>query len=244
MNILELKNIDLIRDGNTILNNITWSVHENHHWAIIGRNGSGKTMMTNVIAGYEWPTSGSVQLLGKKLGKTDIRELRKHIGWVSNDLQKQVKRQDTVLNVVLSGLFSSVGLYEETTKQQQNKAHEILTQLDMGKDANKQFGILSYGQQRRVLIARSLINEPALLLLDEPCNGLDMRAKQDYLEWLNNLMKQKNGPSIVMITHHIDEIIENIGNVLYLKDGKIFDNGKKQEMLTKEKIEHVLDIEL
>lgn len=242
MQILALKAVTLIRDSNRLLAGINWSVATGEHWALLGRNGSGKTMLTRVVAGYEWPTAGTVDLLDKRLGKTDIRILREHVRWVGSEVQSRVTQSDIVLSIVLSGYKGTIGLYEKVGVAEHKKAIELLDKLGIAETAGKPYELLSYGQQRRVLIARSMITRPQLLMLDEPCNGLDVKAKHEYLQWVNELMSEKQGPSVVMITHHIDEIMPNITHVLLIKNGMVFKKGKKEEVLTDENLTNVLEM--
>lgn len=242
MQILALTDVTLTREGNRLLTGINWSVEPGEHWALLGRNGSGKTMLTRVVAGYEWPTAGTVDLLGKRMGKTDIRTLREHVRWVGSEVQSRVTQSETVLTIVLSGYKGTIGLYEAVGAAQYKKARELLLKLGIADTENKPFEVLSYGQQRRALIARSLLSRPKLLMLDEPCNGLDVRAKQEYLGWVNELMSERHGPSVVMITHHIDEIMPHISHVLLIKNGMVFKKGKKEEIMTNKNLSEVLEI--
>lgn len=230
--VVELKGIVWKRDGRTILKNIDWQIKKGEHWALVGLNGSGKTSLLKIMAGTMWPTRGEVRILNQAFGQTDLRKLRRSIGWVSNAVQEQIHEQDSVLEVVISGKFASFGIYEEVTEEDIALATEILEQLNMARFKDCPYSQLSQGEKQKVLIARALMAKPKLLILDEPCNGLDVLARENLLKTIQQMGENPDGPSIVYVTHHIEEIVPVISKVLLLKDGEVLARGSREEMLT------------
>lgn len=189
-NVISLKNINWKRNGNQILNGVSWEVQTGEHWALLGLNGSGKTSLLKMITGYQWPNSGGeVSVLGNIFGKTNIPELRKSIGWVSSSLDQeyQSRPNDTALEVVLSGKFASIGLYEEITENDVKKANKLLDQFRIKHLSNQFIQSLSQGEKRKAMIARALMSSPRLLILDEPCNGLDIYSKEELLTTIEDM---------------------------------------------------------
>jgi len=219
--VISLQNVSLVRNGASILQNVNWEVTTGEHWAVLGPNGAGKTMLMKVITGYEWPSNGTVNVLSQQFGETDLSELRKKIGFVSGDLeQRMVDKNIPAQDVVLSGHFGSIGLYDKVSKTLQKQAEKLLRRVGLVGKAKQPFSLLSSGEKRRILIARSLMADPKLLLLDEPCAGLDKKSRTQFLELINKLAGVKNGPTVVFVTHHDDEIVPSITNVLRLEKGK------------------------
>ncbi|PLT29754.1 ABC transporter ATP-binding protein [Peribacillus deserti] len=244
--IISLRNIYWHRDGRTILNNITWDVERGEHWALLGLNGSGKTSILKIITGYLWPNGGEVSVLGNTFGKTNLPELRKSIGWVSSSLddQYQSRSGDSVLEAVLSGKFASIGLYEHITKEDVEKAWDILEQFKIKHLAHQRLSSLSQGEKRKTMIARALIPSPRLLILDEPCNGLDIYYKEELLSTINILASTSSGPTIVYVTHHIEEIIPSISHTLFMRTGEVVAQGPKKTTLIEPVLEETFRVPL
>lgn len=226
-----LKDVTLNKDNKHLLKNISWTVNENEHWCLLGLNGSGKTTLLNVITGYLWPTEGEVEVLGNKFGETSIPELRKKIGWVSSSLHKEM-HNDTVLSIILSGKFASIGLYDEVSDEDLHKAGELMEFMDCSHLQNVTFQTLSQGEQQRVLIARALMSSPKLLLLDEPCSGLDIIQKEKVLHHIEKLASKPDGPTLIYVTHHLDEILPVFTHTLLLREGTVFQSGRTDQILT------------
>lgn len=233
-NVVELKNIRFERGGKPILRDVTWTIKAGEHWALVGANGSGKTTLLKILTGYEWGSAGSVNVLGREYGKCDLRALRKAIGWVSASLDERLPAQDTALEVVVSGIEASLGIYRHFSDADWDRARAALDALNGSQFAQQPFETLSQGEQQRTLIARALVNEPGVLVLDEPCAGLDPAARAHFLSDLARLATSENTPTIVMVTHHVEEIGAWIGHVHVLKDGATLRQGRIEEILTGE----------
>jgi len=234
MAIVELRDITYIRDGQTILSGVSWRIEPRRHWALLGANGSGKTTLLKVITGYEWPSRGEVCVLGQRFGDCDLRELRKAVGWVSSAVLHQFPPHNTALDVAASGLDASIGLYREFTGSEWSAAGTALARVGVQSLAHRPYRLLSQGEQQRVLIARGLVNAPALLILDEPCAGLDPAAREHFLADLDALSHQTDAPTLILVTHHIDEIGPAISDVLILRNGRTLAVGGKADVLQAE----------
>ncbi len=242
--IVQLKDIHFQRNGNNILNGISWSIEKNQHWALLGANGSGKTTLLKIITGYEWPTKGSVHVFEQRYGDCNLRELRKRIGWVSTALEHRLPEKDSAVEIVLSGIDASMGIFRDITEKDLQLAHDALAMVNASDFAQRKFGILSQGEQQRILIARALVNKPGLLILDEPCAGLDPAAKVRFLEDLSLLAKRSGAPVMIFVTHHIDEIDSWINNVMILKNGEVLISGLKNEVLATDILSRAFDMDM
>ncbi|GAA0432267.1 ABC transporter ATP-binding protein [Lentibacillus halophilus] len=234
-NVIHFENVSWKRPDETILHTINWRVSKGEHWAILGLNGSGKTTLLNMVNGYIWPTTGTVRVLGQTFGKTDIRELRKAIGWVSSSLQERIKGTgtDRVEQVVVSGKFASFGLYDEPTHDDYERAYQVMEQIGCANLYGRSYQTCSQGEKQKVLIARGLMAAPALLILDEPTNGLDFIAREELLASIEQLAKQSDAPTIIFVTHHIEEIMPIFSHTLLLREGTVFEQGNTENILSK-----------
>jgi len=232
MAIVEVNGVTLVRGETRILSGLSWTIECGEHWALLGANGSGKTMLLKVVAGYEWPTEGSVSVLGRRFGRCGLRELRKAIGWVSVAIEQRLPAGDTALEVVASGFDASMGLYREPTAAEWARAREALARMGEASITDRRFGICSQGEQQRVLIARALVHRPALIILDEPCAGLDPVAREAFLADLEGLAQADNAPTLVLVTHHIEEVGPWIDHVLAIRDGRPVAAGRTADVLT------------
>jgi iron complex transport system ATP-binding protein len=230
--ILRLARITMRRDDRMILSGVDWEIRRGEHWALLGANGSGKTSLLKIVAGYEWPSEGSVEVLGRPFGSVDLRELRKSIGWVSSSLPSWFPESNTALEIAASGLEASIGLWREFTAGEFAAAREALESLGGGAILDRPYRVLSQGERQRVLIARALVNRPAILVLDEPCVGIDPAAREDFLADLTNLATQRTSPAMIFVTHHIEEIPPFVLRALLLKEGRTVSQGAMDEVLT------------
>ncbi|ADU30583.1 ABC transporter ATP-binding protein [Evansella cellulosilytica] len=240
--VLKMENVYLKREGNWLLQDITWHVNKGEHWTVYGLNGAGKTALLNLINAYYFPTKGQVTVLGMEFGKTYLAEqLRSKIGFVSASLQEKIHLGDNAFEVVLSGAFASIGLYETPTDAMRKKAVSLLEQLECLSHANRNYETLSQGEKQRVLIARALMADPALLILDEPTNGLDFIAREKLLQSIDQIAKNPNGPTIIFITHYAEEILPVFNKILLLKQGQVFASGNIKTLLTGENLSKFFD---
>lgn len=231
--LLQFDRVGLARDGNAILQEISWSVERGKHWALLGPNGSGKTTLLRLACGYLWPTFGKIRRLGHDL--IDLGELRKKIGWISADLITQIPSHEKVLEMVAAGRFAQIGFKNlpsmQPTENDLAAARKRLEQLDCGQFAKRRFGTLSQGEKQKVLIARARMVEPLLLILDEPCAGMDPGAREQFLTSLNTLASDETSPTIVLVTHHVEEIVPSLQHTLVLKEGRVLRQGPTHEVL-------------
>jgi iron complex transport system ATP-binding protein len=243
--VLQLENVYLKRDGKWILQDVNWHVEKGENWVLFGLNGSGKTAILNILNAYHFPTSGKVTVLEKEFGKTYLGEkLRKQIGFVSSSLQEKLHAGDNAFEVVLSGAFASIGLYEAPTDELKEKAANLLEELGCSEYINRNYATLSQGEKQRVLIARALISEPSLLILDEPTNGLDFISREQLLESIEKVSSKPDAPTMIYVTHHVEEILPVFNKTLLLKGGKVFSSGNTEDMISSEKLSEFFGIEV
>jgi iron complex transport system ATP-binding protein len=230
--IIDLRDVSWMREDRTILHGITWQVRAGEHWCLVGLNGSGKTTLLNMINGYIWPTSGEVSVFAQKYGTVDLREVRKSIGWVSSSLMAQLHGHETVERIVLSGKDATIGLYSPPTKADVERATALLCTFGLDRLARQSYQTLSQGERQKVLIARALMASPKLLILDEPCTGLDLLAREQLLAMIGQIAAQPDGPTLLYVTHHIEEILPCFTHTLLLKEGSVYRAGATAEVLT------------
>ncbi|KRM05788.1 MAG: ABC transporter ATP-binding protein [Liquorilactobacillus ghanensis] len=230
--VLNFDHVSFQRGTRTILNNINWQVKKRENWAILGLNGAGKTTLLKMIHGDIWPTSGKLTVLDHLFGQTNIPQLRRSIGWVSNALQDWLHPGDLVEQIVLSGKFASIGLYEKYTSLDLQSACELLIRLGGKKLLGKTYRVLSQGERQLVLIARALMAKPKLLILDEPCNGLDLFARERLLNKIATISQLPNHPALLLVSHYTEELLPCFTNLLLLKKGEIYAAGSRQRLLT------------
>ena len=226
--LVQIKNATVYLRDTPALKSIDWTVRPDEHWALVGNNGSGKTTLLKLIFGELLPINGgTVHWFNNRIwnGLADIRE---QVGYVSAEYQENYDRNVTGSEVVESGFFASIGLWQKVNAGQKQRAEECMHLLEIEYLAQKRFRSMSYGEARRVLLARALVHRPTLLVLDEPCSGLDIPTRERFLETLQKLSQETQ---MIYVTHHIEEILPAITHVLYLKDGAIFRQGNKDAML-------------
>ena len=241
---LELSGVGLIRGTKRILDDVFWRVLPGENWAIVGANGSGKTSLLKIATGYLWPSAGGVSALGRRFGEVDLRILRRRIGWVSSALIDRIPPSQTAVQIVLSGPFASIGLWDDPTSRQRQAADSLLHRMGCGKIADRRFAVLSAGERQKVLIARALMAEPEILILDEACAGLDLSSRENLLETIDDLGHHTDGNTLIFVTHHIEEIPPLVSHVLVLKAGKVLAAGPKGQTLTTEVLGRAFDIPL
>lgn len=230
--ILDVDALSMRRGEVEILRDINWRVERGEHWAILGANGSGKTSLLSALTGYLSPTTGRFRVLGQEFGRADWRELRKHIGLVSSALRQLMADSETALETVASGKDAVIDVWGPLTRGERKRAREILANVGCSHLERRVWAVLSQGERQRVLIGRALMANPEALILDEPCAGLDPAAREHFLEFLQELTKKRGGPAIILVTHHVEEIVPGITHVLALKKGEIAEAGPKEQKLT------------
>ena len=228
--VIEVSGLVVERDA-AILRGIDWRVERGQHWVILGANGSGKTSMLRALTGYLPPTSGTIRVLGETYGKTDWRELRKRVGLVSSSINQMMPEGETALAAVISGKFAMIGYWGEIGDEDRARAIRILRRIEASALADRPWIHLSQGERQRVLIGRALMAEPRLLILDEPCAGLDPVAREHFLQFLQRLARSRNAPAMVLVTHHVEEIMPAFTHVLVLREGRVMAAGARREVL-------------
>lgn len=230
--ILRVAGLGIRRDGVNILRDINWSVRRGQHWVMLGANGSGKTSLLSALTGYLMPTCGEITVLGETYGESDWRELRKKIGLVSSALRQMMADDEVALESVVSGKYAMIDYWGQIRGTDRAQARRLLQQVECAYLAERSWSVLSQGERQRVLIARALMAQPKLLILDEPCAGLDPAAREQFLQFLQRLGKKPGAPTLVLVTHHVDEIMPVFSHVLLLRKGRVLAAGKKSQVLT------------
>ena len=230
--ILEVANLRIERGGTVILRDVDWRVRRGEHWVILGANGSGKTSLLSALTGYLMPTSGEISVLGETYGESDWRELRKQIGLVSSSVRQMMADAETALETVASGKYAMIDLWRRLSRTDKIAALQLLKQIECGYLADREWRVLSQGERQRILIGRALMAQPRVLILDEPCAGLDPAAREHFLQFLQRLGTRKNSPTLVLVTHHVEEIMPVFSHALVLKNGSVLAAGEKAATLT------------
>lgn len=234
--IIDVEHITWKSGQHTLMNNVSWQVQQGEHWALLGLNGSGKTTLLNIVNGYIWPSEGSVKVLGHLFGEVDLRELRKSIGWVSNSFQERLYASDRTQHIVISGKHATIGLYDKTSDEDYELARELMTTLSCDHLWDREYRTCSQGEKQKLLIARALMANPRILILDEPCNGLDIFSRERLLESIAELVRQPDAPTLIYVTHHTEEILPVFSHVLLMRNGEAVDSGKTEDILTAENL--------
>lgn len=233
--VLEFSDVVVRRDSRNIVDHLDWTVDDDQRWVILGPNGAGKTTLLQLADTLMHPTSGTVSILGERLGRTDVFELRPRIGFASSAMAKRLPGDETVLNVVLTAAYSVLGRWnEEYEDLDERRALRVLAEWKLDHLADRTFGTLSDGEQKRVQIARAIMTDPELLLLDEPSASLDLGAREELLGLLSGFAQAPTTPAMVMVTHHVEEIPIGFTHVLLLRDGAVVASGPIAEALTAE----------
>jgi iron complex transport system ATP-binding protein len=243
--VVDLAGVTIVRGGATLIDDITLRIDERDRWVVIGPNGAGKTTLLQVLAAQIHPTSGVAGLLGEVLGTVDVFELRPRIGLTSAALAERIPRSERVHDVVVSASYAVVGRWREDYDElDHQRADELLGQLGIGRLADRTFGTLSEGERKRVQIARALMTDPELLLLDEPAAGLDLSGREALVRTLSELAGDPYAPASVLVTHHVEEIPVGVTHALLLRDGRVVAAGALAETLTAENLSETFGIGL
>lgn len=243
--VLELSDVTIVRDGNPILNSINLTIQDDERWVVLGPNGAGKTTLLQVAAAMIHPSSGTAQILDDKLGRTDVFELRPRVGFASTALARRIPATETVLNAVLTAAYSVTGRWNESYEEiDVRRAQRVLAEWKLDAFEERRFGELSDGEQKRVQIARSVMTDPELLLLDEPAASLDLGAREELLQLLGGYASAPQAPAIVMVTHHVEEIPPGFGNALLLRSGQIQAAGPIETVITSDNLSEAYGLSL
>ncbi|WBT09810.1 ABC transporter ATP-binding protein [Corynebacterium sp. SCR221107] len=235
--LVDFEDVSFIRDGKTLLGPITWQVELDERWVIVGPNGAGKTTLIRLAAAEEFPSSGKAWIMGERVGKTDMRDLRTMIGVSSSALGNRIPPNEKVADLVVSAGYAILGRWrEEYEELDLDQATEILEQVGALHLAERTWGTLSEGERKRVLVARALMTNPELLLLDEPSAGMDLGGREDLVGYLGELAMDADAPAIVMITHHVEEIPDGFTHALLLDEGSVVAQGLIDDVLTSENL--------
>ncbi len=237
--ILQVHDLLIRRDRTIILNRVNWRVNRDENWVILGANGSGKTSLLRTITGYLAPTSGRIELFGEEFGESDWRELRLHIGVVTNSFGSLIPLCENALDTVISGKFAQLDLWMPVKAADRTDARRLLKRVDVAYLATREWQYLSQGERQRVLIARALMSHPRLLILDEPCAGLDPVARRDLLAMVDDLALMRGGPALVLVTHHVEEITPAFTHALLLRSGEVTAAGPCPDVLTSAQLSKV-----
>jgi iron complex transport system ATP-binding protein len=232
MAIISIHDLCVTRSGTEILKRIHWTVDEKENWVILGANGSGKTTLLSCVTGYVTPSGGTIQVLGSQYGRADWRELRKQVGLVSSGIRHWIEDQQSAVDVVASGRNAELNLWRPAEGALLGEARRILRQVECANLGKRPWAFLSQGERQRVLIGRALIARYRILILDEPCAGLDPVARERFLQFLTRLAASKRTPNLVFVTHHVEEILPCFGKALILRGGEILSQGPIAKVIT------------
>ena len=239
--VLDLHVESFTRGGTDILRDIRWRIDRGEHWAVLGPNGAGKSTLLSIVAGYEWPSRGEVAVLGETYGQCDMRALKERIGWVSSSLFSWLPARQSARQVAATGIHATIGNWHELSAQDLIRADDALRVIGAYAFRNKRYGILSQGEKQRVMIARALVTRPELLILDEPCAGLDPGARERLIADVDRLCAKSDGPTLILVSHHVEEIPSQATHALLLKDGHTLATGVLAEVLTDELLSELYD---
>lgn len=230
---LRLRKVTFVRDGRTIIAPLDWTVRRNERWLVLGANGSGKTSLVRMCALYEHPSSGRIDVLGEQLGRTDVRLLRQRIGYMSAAMAAQIRPDLSCVDVVKTARYAALEpWWHRYDEHDEARARECLHQMGVGRFADRMLAQLSSGEQQRVLLARTLMNDPGVVLLDEPSARLDLGGREQLVAALAELTTDPEAAPLVLVTHHLDEVPPGMTHVLLLRDGEVVAKGPIERALS------------
>jgi len=235
--VLQFSGVSVRRGGKALLESIDWTVEEDERWAILGPNGAGKTTLLQIAATLLHPSEGEACVLGERLGRVDVFELRPRIGFASAALAQRIPNGEVVIDVVVSAGYSVLGRWREAYgRMDVRRATRLLERFGVASLAQRTYGTLSEGERKRVQIARALMTDPELLLLDEPAAGMDLGGREDLVRRLSRLAEDPDAAASVLVTHHVEEIPPGITHVLLLRDGQVVARGLARDVITAENL--------
>ncbi len=243
--VLSFEDVSVVRGGKKLLDSLSLTVREGERWVVMGPNGAGKTTFLQIAASRMHPTSGTVEILGERLGAVDVFELRPRVGLASSALMGHIPAQEKVLDVVVTAAYGVTGRWrEEYERFDERRAFMLLEQWGVSTLLNRSFGQLSEGEKKRVQVARALMTDPEILLLDEPGGGLDLGGREDLVARLTHLARNPDSPAMVVVTHHVEEVPPGFTHALLLQEGKAVASGPIDEVLTSENLTAAFDLPL
>jgi iron complex transport system ATP-binding protein len=235
--VLDFNNVTVLRDKRPILNNVDWRVESDQRWVIVGPNGAGKTTLLRVAAAQIHPSTGDAIILGNTLGQVNVFELRTRVGFASSAMANHIPNSEKVLDAVMTASYGITGRWNEKYEDiDERRARRVLAEWQLDDLADRAFGTLSDGEKKRTQIARAVMPDPELLLLDEPVASLDMAAREHTITVLGQYASSPIAPAIIMVTHHIEEIPQGFTHALILQDGQVYASGEINSTLTSEKL--------
>lgn len=239
--VLNVQNLSIRRGKTKILDSIQWQVRPGEHWVVLGANGSGKTSLLSALTGYLTPTSGGMAVLGRVYGETDWRALRSQIGLVSSSIRQLMPEHEPALISVASGRYAMIDFWGEPNLRDRKQARSILRRIECSHLADRPWLYLSQGERQRVLIGRALMATPKVLILDEPCAGLDPAARESFLGFLEQLGRQPGGPNLILVTHHVEEITPAFTHALVLSQGRVTAQGPVSRVVRSAQLSSAFD---
>jgi len=243
--VLELDGVSVVRDGNTILDGLNWTIESDERWVVLGPNGAGKTTILNIASAHMHPTRGTVRVLGEQLGRVDVFDIRPRIGIASTPMARRIPRDETVFDVVLTAAYSVAGRWNEQYEDVDvRRAERVMREWQLDGLRDRVFGTLSDGEQKRVQIGRAVMTDPELLLLDEPAASLDLGAREELVRLLGGYAATPDAPAMVMVTHHVEEIPAGFTHALLLAGGRIHAAGPIAEVITGERLSEAFGLPL
>ena len=230
--ILEVSHLRIERGRTVILHDVSWRVDRGQHWAILGPNGCGKTSLLKALTAYLTPTRGTIDLLGRRFGEADWRDLRTHLGLVTSAVHHLIPPAEPAIETVISGKYAQLDLWGAVTRADRRRARRLLRTIGAAALADREWVLLSQGERQRVLVGRALMARPRLLILDEPCAGLDPVAREHFLQFLDGLARRPGAPTLVLVTHHLEEVMPAFSHALVMKAGRVVAAGPRRAVLT------------
>ncbi|MDR1767072.1 MAG: ABC transporter ATP-binding protein [Propionibacteriaceae bacterium] len=245
MSVVELAGVSIIRGEATLLDKVNWTIQDNDRWVVIGPNGAGKTTLLQILSAQWHPSHGRATLLGKTLGRVDVFELRPRIGVASAAMADRIPRSEAVSDVVVSAAYAVTGRWREVYEEvDHTRARKLMEMLRVDQLADRTFGTLSEGERKRVQIARALMPDPELLLLDEPAAGLDLAGREALVGTLGEIAQDPNAPAMVLVTHHVEEIPPGFTHCLMLREGRVVAAGPLADALNSDNLSDAFDMDL
>ncbi len=243
--VLDLNDVSVVRDGNPILDHVSWTVDSDQRWVVLGPNGAGKTTLLKIAATAMHPTSGTADVLSERLGKVDVFELRPRIGFASSASARQVPAGETVFDAVLTAAYAVSGRWNEQYEDvDTRRAERVMREWRLEGLRDRLFGTLSDGEQKRVSIGRAVMTDPELLLLDEPAASLDLGSREELVQLLGAYAQTSEAPAMIMVTHHVEEIPVGFTHALLLSDGGVVAQGPVDEVITAEHLSETFGLPL